>query len=137
MKRNEDMGVIKMKFTKEHEWVEVEGRIATVGITDYAQHALGDVVSIELPKVGKAYRQKESISIVDSMKASSDVYAPLSGEVVEANDGLLANPQWVNEEPSGKGWIAKIKPSDLSELDSLLSSEEYATWIEQEKQKGH
>ncbi len=126
-----------MKFTREHEWVEVERGVATVGITDYAQHALGDVVSIELPKVGKAYRQKDSISIVDSMKASSDVYAPLSGEVVEVNGGLLASPQWVNEEPTGKGWIARLKPSDLSELDSLLSAEEYGAWVEEEKKKGH
>ena len=119
-----------MKFTKDHEWVKVEGSMAVVGITDYAQKALGDIVSLELPKVGVKYVQGKSFSIVDSMKASSEVYAPLSGEVVEINSELNINPQWINESPYEKGWIAKLKPDNLSELDKLMGEEEYKKYCE-------
>lgn len=114
-----------MLFTKEHEWVEVKGSVATVGISAFAQKQLGDIVSIELPSVGSTFSQGQSFAIVDSMKASSDVYAPVSGEVVEVNKDLLNNPQWINEDPYGKGWIAKIKVSGADELKKLMKKEEY------------
>jgi len=114
-----------MRFTKEHEWVEVREGVAVVGITDFAQKALGDIVSIELPKIGAKFKQGEPMAIVDSMKASSDVYAPISGEVVEVNSELLAKPQLVNESPYEKGWMAKLRPSNLKELDSLMDEKAY------------
>ncbi len=119
-----------MKFTKDHEWVRIEGETAIVGITDYAQKALGDIVSLELPKIGSRYDQGKHFSIVDSMKASSEVFAPLSGEVVEVNSALNDNPQWINESPHEKGWIAKFKPNNLSELDKLMDEEEYKKYCE-------
>ncbi|MEM4389096.1 MAG: glycine cleavage system protein GcvH [Candidatus Micrarchaeia archaeon] len=114
-----------MKFTKEHEWVEIREGLAVVGITDFAQKALGDIVSLELPKVGAKFKQGDSIAVVDSMKASSDVYAPVSGEVVEVNTELLTAPQLVNESPYEKGWMVKLKPSDLKELDKLMDEKAY------------
>ncbi len=123
-----------MKFTKEHEWVERQGELAVEGITDFAQHSLGDVVSLELPKAGKAFKQGESLAIVDSMKASSDVYAAVSGEVAEVNEQLLQNPQWINESPYEKGWLVKLKPSDWNEADTLMDKEQYDEFVaKQEK----
>ena len=118
-----------MKFTKDHEWVKVDGDIAIIGISDYAQKALGDIVSIELPKVGRAVKQGESFCIVDSMKASSEVYAPISGKVLEVNHALSDNPQWINESCYEKGWIAKLKVSDLKELDKLMDDHTYKNYI--------
>lgn len=118
-----------MKFTKEHEWVEVKDGIAIIGISDYAQHALGDIVSLELPKIGAVFKQGQAIGVVDSMKASSEVYSPVSGEVLEANKELEANPQWLNESPQEKGWMAKLKASNLAELDSLMDEESYKKYI--------
>ncbi|MFH1447448.1 MAG: glycine cleavage system protein GcvH [Candidatus Micrarchaeota archaeon] len=120
-----------MKFTKEHEWVKLEGDVATVGITDYAQEQLGDVVSIDMPTVGKTVKQNDELLIIDSMKASSPVYAPVSGEVVEVNSELENSPQMVNESPLEKGWMAKLKVSDLSELDKLMGEEEYKKFVEE------
>ena len=120
-------------FTKDHEWVEVHGDIATIGITDFAQKQLGDIVSIELPKTGDSFEKGGALAIVDSMKASSDVYSPISGEVTEVNSGLLNNPQWINEEPYGKGWIAKIRIKDRHELDSLMDHEQYNKHIGEQK----
>ena len=118
-----------MKFTKDHEWVRIDNEISVIGITDYAQKALGDVVSIELPKVGRAVKQGESFSIVDSMKASSEVYAPISGEVIESNTALNDNPQWINESCYEKGWIAKLKAGDLGELDKLMDDAAYKNYV--------
>lgn len=119
-----------MKFTKEHEWVDIQGEIAFVGISDYAQHALGDIVSLDLPKVGVVVKQGQALGVVDSMKASSEIYSPLSGEVLEVNKELESNPQWVNESPQEKGWMVKLKPSNMSDLDGLMSEEEYKKYLE-------
>lgn len=114
-----------MKFTKDHEWVVEEGDIITVGITDYAQHSLGDVVFIELPIIGKTYMTGDAMAVVESVKAASDIYCPVSGTVIEVNSDLEANPQLVNEDAEAEGWFARLKVINMSELDSLLSKEEY------------
>lgn len=119
-----------MKFTKEHEWVDIKEGIAFVGISDYAQHSLGDIVSLDLPKVGAVVKQGQTLGVVDSMKASSEIYSPISGEVLEVNKELESNPQWVNESPQEKGWMAKLKPSNVGEVDGLMSEEEYKKYIE-------
>ncbi|KAI9025683.1 hypothetical protein DFJ74DRAFT_665144 [Hyaloraphidium curvatum] len=113
------------KYTPEHEWVEVTDGIATVGITDYAQKALGDVVYIEVPQVGKKVAKKDMIGAVESVKAASDIYAPLSGEVVEANSELEGSPSLINEEPYGQGWLCKMKISDPAELEGLMDDAAY------------
>lgn len=113
------------RYSKEHEWVRLEGRSATVGITDYAQGQLGDIVYVELPPPGEILTQFETFGVVESVKAASDLYAPLSGEVLEVNGELSDHPQFVNEDPYGKGWMIKIEPSDTSELDNLLTAEGY------------
>ena len=114
-----------MKFTKEHEWVETVGEIATVGITDFAQKQLGDIVSIDLPKIGVIIKQGIEIGMVDSMKASSPIFSPVSGEIVEINKSLEGAPETLNKSAQTDGWIAKIKLTNKSELDSLLSKEQY------------
>ena len=126
----------KMKFTKEHEWVAADGEMATIGITDYAAGALGDIVSLELPKVGNSYKQGQGMAIVDSMKASSDVYAPVSCQVMEVNTALPNSPQLINEDAYGKGWLAKAKLTNPSELEGLMSKEEYDKFVEEAKAKG-
>lgn len=119
----------KLKYTEEHEWVEVEGDIAVVGITDYAQSELGDLVHIELPQVGDEVTQMESFGTVEAVKAASDLYAPVSGTVVEVNTDLEDRPDLVNKDPYGAGWIIKVKMSDPSELDRLLDAEKYKSMI--------
>jgi glycine cleavage system H protein len=118
-----------LKYTKEHEWVKVEGDIAVVGISDFAQDQLTDIVFIELPEVGKKVEQGKSFCAVESVKSVSDIFAPVSGEVVEANKELENKPELVNEDPYGKGWVAKIKISDKAELDNLMSAEEYKKFV--------
>ena len=118
-----------MRFTKDHEWVVVEDGVATVGITAYAAEQLGDVVFVETPEVGKAVSQGDSFAVVESVKAASDVYAPVSGEVVEANDALSTAPETVNAAPEGDGWFAKIKVSDVSELDALMDQAAYDAFL--------
>lgn len=114
-----------LKYTKDHEWVKVEGEIATVGITDFAQDALGDVVFVELPKPGDSVEKGKGAAIVESVKSVSDVFAPLSGEIVEVNSELEDSPEKVNESPYEGGWIMKIKVSDDSEAGGLLSASDY------------
>ena len=114
-----------MKFSKEHEWVVLNGDVATVGITDYAQSALGDIVSVELPKVGALVVQFKNLAIVDSMKASSDVYAPVSGTVLEVNVELSNHPEYINSSPYEQGWMAKIKLSNPAELEALMDKAAY------------
>lgn len=114
-----------LKYTEQHEWVKLEGDVATVGITDYAQQALGDLVFVELPEVGRNVSQKESFVVVESVKAASEVYAPVSGEVVEVNDSLSSSPEQINSAPYNGGWIVKIRVSDASEMDNLLGAEQY------------
>ncbi len=119
-----------LKYTKEHEWVRVDGDVATVGISDFAQSQLGDVVFVELPEVGSQVKRDGNAAVVESVKAASDVYAPVSGEVVEVNGALEDAPQLVNESPVGDGWFMKIRLSDPSELDGLMDEAAYADYSE-------
>ncbi len=114
-----------IKFTKDHEFISVDGDVATVGITAHAAEQLGDVVFVELPETGRTVKAGEAVAVVESVKAASDVYAPVSGEVLQANPELPANPAWVNEEPQGKAWFFKIKLADKAELDGLLDQAAY------------
>ena len=117
------------KYTREHEWVRLEGDVAVVGITDYAQSELGDVVFVELPAGGTTVTQGESFGVVESVKAASDLYAPLSGEVLEANPALQDAPELVNQQPYGGGWMLKVRPSDRRELDNLLDAAAYDEYV--------
>ena len=124
----------ELKFTKEHEWIRIEkeeedGELAIIGISDFAQEQLGDIVSIELPKGGGLFRQGQTMAIVDSVKASSDIYAPISGEIIEVNEGLIEKPEIINQSPYDLGWIAKIKPSRREEFESLMTKEKYDRYI--------
>ncbi|MEQ8747196.1 glycine cleavage system protein GcvH [Pyruvatibacter sp.] len=118
-----------IKYTKDHEWVRVEGDTATVGITDYAQEQLGDVVYVELPDIGKTVGQGDEAAVVESVKAASEVYAPVSGEVIEINDGLADAPAGVNDDAMGSGWFVKLRLSNTSELEKLMSEDEYKTYL--------
>jgi glycine cleavage system H protein len=118
-----------LKFTKDHEYVRLEGGVATVGITDYAQQQLGDVVFVELPEVGRKLAMGGEAAVVESVKAASEVYAPISGEVAEVNSALEAAPATVNEDPFGKGWFLKIRVADAAELDKLMSEAEYKAFV--------
>ncbi|WP_422006352.1 glycine cleavage system protein GcvH [Pyruvatibacter mobilis] len=117
------------KYTKDHEWVRIEGDTVTVGITDYAQEQLGDVVYVELPDVGKAVKAGDEAAVVESVKAASEVYAPVSGEVVEVNEALADAPAGVNEDATGAGWFVKLKLADAGELDGLMSEDAYKTYL--------
>ncbi len=118
-----------IKFTEDHEWISVEGDIATVGITDYAQEQLGDVVFVELPEVGREVAKGDEAAVVESVKAASEVYAPLGGEIVEVNDVLDGAPATVNEDAEGAGWFVKMKLSDPSELDNLMDEVAYKSFV--------
>jgi glycine cleavage system H protein len=119
----------QMKFSKEHEWVRIDGDVATIGITDYAQGQLGDVVYVELPEIGKQVEQDKEAAVVESVKAASEVYSPISGEVVEVNKKLNDAPNTVNEAPTGDGWFYKLKVKDLTELDALMDEAAYEKYI--------
>jgi glycine cleavage system H protein len=123
-----------LKYSKEHEWVLVEGNVATVGITDYAQDQLGDIVFVELPAVGDKVSKEDAFGVVESVKAVSDIYAPVSGKVLEVNDDLPENPEMLNEDPYGDGWIIKIEMSDRDELDDLMAAAEYEQHVAEEKE---
>jgi glycine cleavage system H protein len=118
-----------LKYAKSHEWVRVEGNVAVVGITDHAQEELTDIVYVEPPAVGAQVEATKECAVVESVKAASDIYAPVSGEVVEANEELANTPELVNDDPYGKGWIFKVKLSDPPELNELLSPDDYAHHI--------
>ena len=118
-----------MRFTKDHEWVRLDGDVATVGISKHAAEALGDVVFVETPDAGKALTKGDSFAVVESVKAASDVYAPVSGEVVEGNAALASAPETVNADPEGEGWFAKIKVSDASQLDALMDQAAYDAYL--------
>jgi len=115
----------ELRYTKSHEWVLVRGEIGVVGITDFAQEKLTDIVYVELPKPGREVKAGEECAVVESVKAASDIYSPLSGKIVKVNDRLNNEPQLLNSDPYGEGWVFEIQPSDLSELDSLISAEQY------------
>ena len=118
-----------MKYTDDHEYLNVDGDVATIGITKHAQEQLGDVVFVELPEVGKQVAKGDEAAVVESVKAAAEVYAPVSGEVVEANGDLEGNPGLVNEDPEGKAWFMKIKLSDKSELDGMMDADGYAKFV--------
>jgi glycine cleavage system H protein len=114
-----------LRYTKEHEWIRVEGDLATVGITDYAAHQLGDIVFVELPEIGRALTQFGAVGVIESVKAVSDLFAPISGEVVETNDELTGSPELVNGDPFGKGWMLRIKVADKGQVEALLDQAAY------------
>jgi glycine cleavage system H protein len=118
-----------MKYTKDHEWILVSGDTGTVGITEHAQGELGDVVFVELPAVGKALKQHESFGTIEAVKAVSDLYAPVSGTVLEVNKDLAASPETVNKDPYGKGWMVKVKIANPAELSTLLDVKAYKSLI--------
>ena len=121
----------ELKYTKEHEWIRVEGDSVVIGVTDYAQNALTDVVWVELPEMGAVVGSMESFASVESVKSVSEIYAPISGEVIGINDVLEDSPELINEDPYGKGWICKMSISDNSELESLLDGTTYRGLIEE------
>ena len=118
-----------LKFSKDHEWLRVEGNTATIGISDYAQEQLGDVVYVELPEIGQKFSAGAQAAVVESVKAASEVYMPVSGEVVEINGVIEDEPTTVNSDPAGEGWFFKIKLSDPSELDDLMDDDAYKSYI--------
>ena len=119
------------KFSKKHEWVSVEGDIATVGITKHATEMLGDIVFVEVPETGKLIEQNNQAAVVESTKAASDVYSPISGEVIEGNKLIVDDPSSVNSDPEGASWFFKIKIKDSSELDSLMTKSDYDKFVEE------
>ncbi len=119
-----------LKFTRDHEWVRIEGDVATFGITDHAQEALGDIVFVELPDIGRAVEAGEAYAVVESVKAVSDVYAPVAGEIIEINEALEGAPEKVNADAYGAGWIARISIGDGA-LPELMNDDEYATFLEE------
>ena len=120
---------MSLYFTKEHEWIRVEGDTATVGISNHAQEQLGDIVFAEVPEAGRRLSKGQEAAVVESVKAASDVYAPLSGEVVEGNEALGDDPAVINSDPEGQGWFFKLKLDNPSELDGLMDEGAYRDWI--------
>ena len=118
-----------VKFSEEHEWVLVDGDVATIGITDFAQNSLGDIVFVELPEVGTEVSKDDECVVIESVKAASDILAPLDGEIVEVNEALVENPGLVNEDPLGEAWFFKMKPSDLSPMDDYMDEAGYKDFI--------
>jgi glycine cleavage system H protein len=119
-----------LRYTKEHEWVRVDGDVGTIGITDYAQDMLGDVVYLDLPAAGATVAQSGKMGEIESVKAVSDLYAPVSGEIVEVNQDVVDSPELVNNEPYARGWMIKVRLSDPGELDALLSAEDYEALVD-------
>ena len=119
-----------VKYTRDHEWVRVEGDVAVIGITDYAQTQLGDVVYVELPELGRRVAQGKEAAVVESVKAASEVYAPISGEVIAVNDALSGEPGKVNADPMGDGWFLKLRIADAKQLDALMDEAAYNAFVE-------
>jgi glycine cleavage system H protein len=120
-------------YTRDHEWVRVDGDLAVVGISDYAQSQLGDVVYVELPEIGRRVEQGKEAAVVESVKAASEVYAPVSGQVVEVNEALAADPARVNADPIGEGWFIKLRLDDPKQLDTLMDEEAYRRFVEEQQ----
>jgi len=120
----------ELRFTKDHEWIRLEGDVATIGITDHAQNALGDVVFIDLPEAGRVVTEGEAVSVVESVKAASDVYAPVAGRIAEANAALVENPALVNTDPTGEGWFFRIDGVDPAAVAALMDEGAYAAFLE-------
>jgi glycine cleavage system H protein len=129
------MGYPKYRYTKEHEWIDAQGDTAKIGITDYAQHELGDVVFVELPAVGAKLEKGKTLGSVESVKAVSDIYAPVSGEVVEANAELHNKPETINSDPHGAGWLVKIKLANPAEVNELMDAAAYEAYIAAQKKE--
>jgi glycine cleavage system H protein len=126
----EEFPVTLLRFTTDHEWIRLEGDLAVVGITDYAQSQLGDVVYVELPEIGRRVEKGKEAAVVESVKAASEVYAPISGEVAEVNDAIIADPAKVNADPMGEGWFIKLRLADRKELDGLMDEAGYQRFVE-------
>ena len=122
-----------LRYTKEHEWVRMEGNVATIGITDHAQDSLGDVVYLELPSDGAAVTKDETFGVVESVKAVSDLYSPVSGTVIEINDALVDSPEVINGDPYGDAWMLKVEMNSPAEIKELLTADEYKKYVEEEK----
>ena len=122
-----------LRFTRDHEWVRLDGDIAVIGITDYAQSQLGDVVYVELPEIGRQVQQGKEAAVVESVKAASEVYAPVSGEVAEVNETLVGDPAKVNADPMGEGWFLKLRVADPQQLDELLDEDAYKRFVEEQQ----
>lgn len=120
----------ELKFSKDHEWVRLEGGVATIGITDHAQTALGDVVFVDLPEAGREVEAGDSVAVVESVKAASDVYAPIAGRIVESNAALADDPALVNGSPTGEGWFFKMEPSDAAEIEALMDADAYQVFVD-------
>jgi glycine cleavage system H protein len=119
-------------YSEDHEWIREEEEYLLIGITDFAQEELGDIVFVELPEVDEEFDKDDSFGVLESVKAVSDTFIPISGRVIEVNEDLIDNPELINDDPYGDGWLIKVEPADDSELDELLSAEEYAEFIEEE-----
>jgi glycine cleavage system H protein len=119
---------MSIKYTPDHEWINIDGNLGTVGITAHAQDALGDVVFVDLPEVGKTYAQKDAAAVVESVKAAADVYMPANGEVVEVNEALRADPSLANSDPMGAGWFFKVKLANPADLDALMDETSYSSY---------
>ncbi|MGE3798725.1 MAG: glycine cleavage system protein GcvH [Thermomicrobiales bacterium] len=119
-----------LKFTKSHEWVRVEGDIATIGLADYAQSELGDITYLELPASGETITAKDPLGVVESVKAASDIYAPISGEVTERNEAVVEKPELVNQDPFGEAWLIKVRVSDANQLEDLMDASAYESFLE-------
>jgi len=123
--------MLTRKYTEEHEWISMDGSIGTVGISEYAQVQLGDVVFVEIPEIGINYKKGEEAAVVESVKAASEVYAPVDGEIVEVNSALEEDPSMVNADAEGRGWFYKIKVNSLSDLDGLMDGEAYKLFVQE------
>jgi glycine cleavage system H protein len=128
----EEISMTVLRFTRDHEWIRIEGDLAVVGITDYAQSQLGDVVYVELPEIGRRVEKGKEAAVVESVKAASEVYAPVSGEVAEVNEEIAADPAKVNADPMGEGWFMKLRLADPQELDGLLDEMAYQRFVEEQ-----
>jgi glycine cleavage system H protein len=124
-----------LRYSREHEWVAAEENVATIGITDHAQEQLGEIVYIELPSIGDKISKDDPFGVVESVKAVTDIYAPVSGTVLEVNEDLAESPETVNDDPYGDGWLVKVKVSDAADLDDLMDNEEYEAMIAREKEE--
>ncbi len=122
----------ELKYTDQHEWTRIESDSATIGITDYAQQSLGDIVYVELPEIGTEVKKGEEFGVIESVKAASDTYSPLTGEVTEINEDLQEHPEYINQSPYDKGWIIKLKIKDSSEINDLMNSHQYQEYIKSE-----
>src|SRR3989338_3048027 len=124
---------IDLKYSKEHEWIKVNGNIGVVGVTDFAQKQLTDIVFVELPEKGKKVKQNKQMAVIESVKSVSDVFSPVSGEIIEVNEKLRDSPDIINKDPYGEGWIAKLKLENKDELNNLMPAEDYEDFIQEEK----